>query len=104
MAILTKSATAARNLMYEASLSALTKKVAEMTHYNNHGGAREAIAKHFGYKKLEKVFRSINDLHHLKGHLDHRLAEIRNEYTEQMLDCIDKDHGLEVFKRINNSL
>lgn len=71
----------------------LLKTLQKLTSNNNHTEARLLVAKEFGLKKYEIIFKSIKTIRDTEGHLNYNLFNYTHEKTEEMLNEIEKEIG-----------
>jgi len=77
------------------------KHIAELTGSNNHNGARWYISDLFPYLSLYKRrFEMIDKLHEIDGSLHHYLSLYRNHVTDEMLDIIERNEGIDIKNKI----
>jgi hypothetical protein len=62
------------------------------------------IAKFFGLKKFEEIFKKINELHEIEGYTPKSLWDYRYNKTEQMLEHIKQTRGDTVYLTLNACL
>lgn len=65
-------------------------KIAQMTDVNDHTGAAIAGAKLLKHKKLEKIFKAIDTIQELEGHMPKELGDVRYMYQKQLWDYAKK--------------
>jgi len=86
------------------NLEDLVKTVEDLTDRNYHIEARIEIARYFGFKDYEKVFRLINQISGILHGAPMSLLRFRDELTDDMLKDIKSREGRDVYEMIYRAL
>lgn len=79
-------------------------KIADLTDSNAHTEVKQVIAKFFGYTHYIKVFYAIATIHDAERCIPKEIYEYRERKASDMLDLIKRDHGNDVYIKIQESL
>ena len=79
-------------------------KVADLTDNNAHTEALQVIANFFGYKHYINVFNAIAVIHDAEKCIPLEVYEYRHRKALNMMDLIKRDHGDDVYVKIQESL
>ena len=79
-------------------------KVADLTDNNAHTEALQVIAKLFGYTHYIKVFNAIAAIHNAEQCIPLEIYGYRHRKASDMMDLIKRDHGNDIYVKIQESL
>lgn len=79
-------------------------KVADLTDNNAHTEALQVIAKLFGYTHYIKVFNAIAAIHDAEQCIPLEVYGYRHRKASDMMDLIKRDHGNDIYVKIQESL
>ena len=79
-------------------------KVADLTDNNAHTEALQVIAKFFGYTHYIKVFNAIAAIHDVEQCIPLEIYNYRRRKASDMMDLIKRDHGNDIYVKIQESL
>jgi len=66
-------------------------RVADMTDYNDHGGAVLEVAKYFKLKKYVKIMSLVNEIHDIEESMPSELGRYRSTLLDQLLEFAKKN-------------
>lgn len=99
------SLTEGTTLSDSVAFDKLIKKVASMTDGNDHTGARILIASSvLKNKKLVKIFKAIEDIQNLEGHLPNSLGKYSSEKTDEMMKLAKRELDQTRYARLHDSI
>lgn len=76
-------------------MNGIFQRASKLTTMNQHTEARILLAKYYKHYVAVGVFEGIAAIHSAMGSLDHRIADLRNEWTNQLLKFVEIEHGQE---------
>ena len=79
-------------------------KVADLTDSNAHTEALQVIAKLFGYTHYIKIFNAIAAIHDAEQCIPLEIYNYRYRKASDMMDFIKRDHGNDIYVKIQESL
>lgn len=83
----------------------LIKKIAGMTDRNDHTGARVLISTSIlKNKKLVKIFKAIEDIQNVEGHLPNSLGKYSSEKTDEMMKLAKRELDQTRYSRLRDSI
>ena len=71
---------------------------------NAHTEVKQVIAKFFGYTHYIKVFNAIAEIHDAERCIPLEIYEYRHRKASDMMDLIKRDHGNDIYVKIQESL
>ena len=79
-------------------------KIADLTDSNAHTEVKQVIAEFFGYTYYIKIFNAIAVIHDTERCIPKEIYEYRERKASDMMDLIKRDHGDDVYVKIQESL
>lgn len=79
-------------------------KVADLTDNNAHTEVKQVIAKFFGYTHYIKIFNAIAAIHDAEQCIPFEICDYRHRKASDMIDLVKRDHGDDVYVKIQESL
>ena len=88
----------------EQNFIEMCAKVADLSDSNAHTEALQVISKLFGYTHYIKIFNAIAAIHDAERSIPEEIYEYRERKASDMMDLIKRDHGNDIYVKIQESL